>query len=59
MSVDSPTQVPVAGMNALMDAAADAAAEARLQWIETVLLASGTVIAVFLVVVVSVLIHLA
>ena len=59
MSVDSPTQVPAAGMDALMDAAADAAAEARLQWIETVLLASGTVIAVFVVAVVSVLIHLA
>ncbi|GIK82267.1 MAG: hypothetical protein BroJett024_33720 [Alphaproteobacteria bacterium] len=51
--------MPAAGMDALMDVAADEVAEARLQWIETALLASGTVIAVFLVVVVSVLIHLA
>ncbi|MBW7949402.1 MAG: hypothetical protein KJZ73_05685 [Pseudorhodoplanes sp.] len=57
MSVDS--RMPAAGMDALMDVAADEVAEARLQWIETALLASGTVIAVFLVVVVSVLIHLA
>ncbi|MCZ7642301.1 MAG: hypothetical protein M5U33_05620 [Pseudorhodoplanes sp.] len=57
MSVDS--RLPAAGMDALMDVAADEVAEARLQWIETALLASGTVIAVFLVVVVSVLIHLA
>lgn len=57
MSVDS--RMPAADMDALMDVAADEVAEARLQWIETALLASGTVIAVFLVVVVSVLIHLA
>lgn len=57
MSIDS--QMPAAGMDVLMDVAADEVAEARLQWIETALLASGTVIAVFLVAVVSVLIHLA